>query len=103
MFKAFVASRQGSDKPIHTYSQEPHSLLMEWIKSQVYTVKSVLSGHSKLDKIKVLKTFGSLVKVKSITECSHGAFCNTFDLQKTTISLENQFLLFFLSGHLRDL
>ena len=44
------------------------------------TVKSVLSGHSKLDKTKVLKTKGSLIKVKSIAECSFGAFCNTFDL-----------------------
>ena len=44
------------------------------------TVKPVLSGHSKLDKTKVLKTNGSLMKVKSIAECSLGAFCNTFDL-----------------------
>ena len=29
---------------------------------------------------KVLKTNGSLMKVKSIAECSLGAFCNTFDL-----------------------
>ena len=29
-----------------------------------YTVKPVLSGHSKTDKIKVLKTNGSLMKVK---------------------------------------
>ena len=32
--------------------------------------KRVLSGHSKIDKIKVLKTIGSLMKVKSIAECS---------------------------------
>ena len=31
-------------------------------------------------KTKVLKTIGSLVQVKSIVECSTGAFCNTFDL-----------------------
>ena len=37
------------------------------------TVKPVLSGHSKIDKIKVLKTDSCLVQVKS-------AFCNTFDL-----------------------
>ena len=30
------------------------------------TVKPVLSGHSKIDKTKVLKTNGSLMKVKSI-------------------------------------
>ena len=38
------------------------------------------SGHSKIDTTKVLKTNGSLMKVKSIIECSLGAFCNTFDL-----------------------
>ena len=45
-----------------------------------YTVKPVLSGHSKIDKTKVLKTNGSLMKVESIAECSLGVFCNTFDL-----------------------
>ena len=44
------------------------------------TVKPVLSSHSKIDKTKVLKTDGSLMKVESTTECSLGAFCNTFDL-----------------------
>ena len=44
------------------------------------TVKPVLSSHSKMDNTKVLKTNGSLMKVKSIAECSLGAFCNTFDL-----------------------
>ena len=44
------------------------------------TVKSVLSGHSKIGKTKVLKIDGSLMQVKSIAECSLGAFCNTFDL-----------------------
>ena len=45
----------------------------------IYTVKPVLSGHS-IDKIKISKTNGSLMKVESIAECSLGAFCNTFDL-----------------------
>ena len=44
------------------------------------TVKPVLSDHSKIDKTKVLKTIGSLMKVESIAECSLGAFYNTFDL-----------------------
>ena len=39
-----------------------------------FTVKPVLSGHSKLDKISVLNTNGSLMKVESIAECSLGAF-----------------------------
>ena len=47
----------------------------------VYRVKSVLSGQSKNDKIKILMTNGSLMKVESIAECSLGAFCNTSDLQ----------------------
>ena len=38
----------------------------------IYTVKPVLSGHSKIDKTKVLKTNGSLMKVESIAECSLG-------------------------------
>ena len=40
--------------PVHTHS----------------TVKPVLSGHSKIDKTKILMTNGSLMKVKSIAECS---------------------------------
>ena len=50
------------------------------ITKSANTVKPVLSGHSKIDKTKVLKTNGSLMKVKSIAECSQQAFCNTFDL-----------------------
>ena len=34
------------------------------------TVKPVLSGHSKIDKIKLLMANGSLMKVESIVECS---------------------------------
>ena len=33
-----------------------------------YTVKPVLSGHSKIDKTKVFKTNGSLMKVNTIAE-----------------------------------
>ena len=39
-------------------------------------MQPVLSGHSKIDKTKVLITNGSLMKVESIAECS----CYTFDL-----------------------
>ena len=38
--------------------------------SPVRTVKPVLSGHSKIDKTQILMTNGSLMKVKSIAECS---------------------------------
>ena len=43
-----------------------------------YTVKPVLSGHSKINKTKILMTNGSLMKIESIAE--FGAFYNTFDL-----------------------
>ena len=46
----------------------------------VHTVKTALSDHSKIDKTKVLMENSSLMEVKSIAECSLGAFCNTFDL-----------------------
>ena len=39
-------------------------------KENSCTVKPVLSGHSKTDKTKVLNTNGSLMKIKSIAECS---------------------------------
>ena len=43
------------------------------------TMEPVLSGHSKIVKTKVLKTGGSLMQFKSITECSeHSAIL--FDL-----------------------
>ena len=42
-----------------------------------YTVKPVYNGHSKIDKTKILITFGSLMKVKVL---QNAAFCNTFDL-----------------------
>ena len=53
---------------------------MEMVQNYDITVKPVLSGHSKIDKTKVLKTNGRLMKVESIVECSKRAFCNTFDL-----------------------
>ena len=62
--------------------------------------KAVLSGHSKIDKTKIFKTNDSLMTVKSIAECSLGAFCNTFDLHEAIISLEKQLLVFFLSARL---
>ena len=69
---------------------------------KIIIVKPVLSGHSKIDKTKVLNTNGSLMKVKSIAECSLGAFCHSFDLHLAINGLENQFLVFFLSGRLRQ-
>ena len=51
---------------------------------------------------KGLTTNCSLMKVKSIAECSLGAFCNTFDLHLAIIGLEKQYLVFVLSGRLRQ-
>ena len=51
-------------------------LELMWLKwplhvgEPVTSVKPVLSGHSKIDKIKILITNGSVMKVKSIAECS---------------------------------
>ena len=45
------------------------------------TVKPVLSGHSKIDKTKILMTNGSLMEVDSIAECSpleHSAILLTY-------------------------
>ena len=58
----------------------------------IYKVKPVLSGHSKMDKTKVLKTNPSLMQVESIA-----AFYNTFVLHLAITGLENQFLV-FLTG-----
>ena len=60
-----------------------------------HTVKPVLSSHLKLDKTKILMENGSLMKVRSIAECI------TFELHLAIIGIENQFLVFFLSGHSR--
>ena len=40
------------------------------LKIVVGTVKPILSSHSKIDKMKILMTNGSLMKVESIAECS---------------------------------
>ena len=45
-----------------------------------YTVKPVLSGHSKIDKTKILMTSGSLCRSKVLQNAPFGAFCNTSDL-----------------------
>ena len=46
----------------------PKIFYMELYKGTIG--QPVLSSHSKIDKIKILKTNGSLMKVKSIAECS---------------------------------
>ena len=56
------------------------------------TVKPVLSGHSKTHKKLVSKTDYRLMLVKSIAECSPGAFC-IFDLHYATICHKNRLIL----------
>ena len=60
-----------------------------------HTVKPVLSGHSKIDKTKVLKTNGSLMKVKSIAECPLVTFWKTFNLHYVIIVVKTKFGLLF--------
>ena len=55
-----------------------------------HSVKPVLSGHIKIGKANILNTDGSLMQVDCI-----GAFCNTVDLHKAIIGIENQSLVFF--------
>ena len=48
---------------------------MLWVLKRTISMrysKPVLSGHSKIDKKKVLMTNGSIVKVKRVAECSKG-------------------------------
>ena len=45
-------------------------LIVNQLSMKGTTEKPVLSGHSKIDKIKDLKTDDSLMKVESIAECS---------------------------------
>ena len=56
--------------------------------------KTCLKRHSKIDKTKVLKTYGSLMKVESIAECSPWSILQYF-WPALIISLENQFFVFF--------
>ena len=46
----------------------------------ITTVKPVLSGQAKKDQKLAFKRDYRLMQVKSITECSKGAFCNSFNL-----------------------
>ena len=66
------------------------------------TVKLVLSGHSKIDKTKVLKRNGIFMKVEGIAECSKGSILQYFRPSLSYhLSLRPLFFL-FLSGHLRQ-
>ena len=59
--------------------------------SMLYTVKPVLSDHSKIDRTKSFKINFSLLKVGSIAECCFGAFYISFDLHQQLSVLKNNF------------
>ena len=61
-----------------------------------FTVKPVLSGHSKIDKTKILMTDDSLMKVERMQNAPLRALYNAFDLHLAIIGLENLFFVFFL-------
>ena len=67
-----------------------------------YTVKPVLSGHSKIDKTKTLQTNGGLMKVKSIAECSPWSILQYFWPALSDNRSWKPILVFFLSGRLRQ-
>ena len=53
-----------------------HTYIPVNIESNEYSKTCLKRSHSKIDKTKVLKTNGSLLKVESIAACSKRAFCN---------------------------
>ena len=65
---------------------------------QNYTIKPVISGHLKIDKIMVLMENGSLMKVKSIAECSKGSILQYFWPALSDNWYWKQILVLFLSG-----
>ena len=68
----------------------------------MYTVKHVLSIQSKIDKTKVLRTNGSLMKVKSIAECSPWSILQYFWPALRDDQSWKPILVFFLSDRLRQ-
>ena len=65
-------------------------------KTKQYTVKPVLSCHSKIDKTKMLMTNGSLMKVESIAECSPWSILQYFwPALSDDLSWKNNFGLLF--------
>ena len=66
--------------------------------------KHVLSGHSKIDKTKILMTNGNLMQVESIAESSHWSILQYFwPSLSDNIGPENQSLVFLRVAVLLDL
>ena len=58
-------------------------------------IKTCVNSHSQKDQKLVFKTNNHLMQVKSIAECSRGAFCNTFDLHSATICHKDLCFVYF--------
>ena len=65
-------------------------------------MKSALSGHSQIEKTKGLKTNCSLMKVKSIVECSTWRILQHFWPALSHNRFWKAIISLFLSGHLRQ-
>ena len=78
---------------------KPNKLWPTWL---IYnTVKPVLSGHSKIDKTKILMTNGGLMKVESIAECSPWSILQYFWPALSDNRSWKPILVLFMSGRLR--
>ena len=64
--------------------------------------KTCLKRSLKKDQKLGFKTDYCLMQVKSIAECSKGAFCNTFDLQQVVILSLSPLVCLFMNGCLRQ-
>ena len=74
-----------------------------WVSTWDFgTIKPVLSSHLKIDKTKVLMENGSLMKVKSIAECSPWSILQYFWPALSNNWYWKPILVFFLSGPLRQ-
>ena len=72
---AHIADNMDPDQTAHLGAVLPGSIVFVSLVKVVlsafeYTVKPVNNGHSEIDKTKIFMTNCSLMKVKSIAECS---------------------------------
>ena len=67
-------------KALNRWVLDPEEIAPLTAQFDLHYSKTCLKRPIKIDKTKVLKTNGSLMKVENIAECSLGAFFNTVDL-----------------------
>ena len=85
-------NNKGADQPVQMCSL----ISACFIHFLVSTVKPVLSGHSKIDKTKVLMTNGSLMKVESIAECPLEHSAILLPCIRQYLVMKNDFWLFYV-------